>query len=533
MAAAVTMTLLIAMACGGASSQTAEETATPRPIPSPVTFRQEPEGVTLGDPAFEALPGARADSGRLGGSVYQIEMPDNWNGRLVLYMHGYGELAPEAQVSAPGVIRTYLILHGYAWGASSFSSTSSIPGRSADETAALWDFFVQKYGRPQYTYVTGQSMGGGASHIAAERYADRFDGALALCGSAGQTAGAAGQADFFAAAAYVAGVTQADFDASTDAASLIQDRILPALENPVAHAQWEDIMLDLTGGPRAFDREGFHFEEETNWGRAQTLVAARLAPNAGTAYQLGPLSTVSSDEFNRAVIRLPTNDELMRTFTEGEDTTGDLQIPLLSLHTTGDGQVPIQQAQILYDASMPPARAILVQRVFRDPGHWGLRTRSGRRLAALMFAEQGKKPDGENVLVDDLRSLTGKFELAPVPDRRKPIRSWASDRVVVSGVLPDGAPLTRDGWRCRRSRWAGTPCRTILPEIQGRHEIGVLAETEARLWRSGRGGLPLDEYAEPADVYPAATTVAGQRQNGDVQRELFDRGTRGWRPNDR
>src|SRR5881409_3904389 len=32
----------------------------PRPVPAPVAFRQEPEGVTLGDPAFEALPGARA-----------------------------------------------------------------------------------------------------------------------------------------------------------------------------------------------------------------------------------------------------------------------------------------------------------------------------------------------------------------------------------------------------------------------------------------------------------------------------------------
>ena len=53
-------------------------------------------------------------------------------------MHGYGELAPTAGVSAPG-IRRYLIGRGDAWGASSFSSTSLIPGRAADETAAVWD----------------------------------------------------------------------------------------------------------------------------------------------------------------------------------------------------------------------------------------------------------------------------------------------------------------------------------------------------------------------------------------------------------
>ena len=43
----------------------------------------------------------RCDFGRLGGSVYQIEVPDDWNGRLVLYMHGYGELGPETNAGPP------------------------------------------------------------------------------------------------------------------------------------------------------------------------------------------------------------------------------------------------------------------------------------------------------------------------------------------------------------------------------------------------------------------------------------------------
>ena len=67
--------------------------------------------VTLGDPAFEALPGAKADFGRLGGAVYQVEMPDKWNGRLVLFMHGYGELGPETSATAPD-FRRYLIGQG-------------------------------------------------------------------------------------------------------------------------------------------------------------------------------------------------------------------------------------------------------------------------------------------------------------------------------------------------------------------------------------------------------------------------------------
>src|SRR3990172_11551833 len=88
----ISLLLAALAALGGACD--GDDATTARPIPSPVTFRQEPEGVTLADPSFEALPGARADFGRLGGAVYRIEMPDDWNGRLVLDMHGFEELRP-------------------------------------------------------------------------------------------------------------------------------------------------------------------------------------------------------------------------------------------------------------------------------------------------------------------------------------------------------------------------------------------------------------------------------------------------------
>jgi pimeloyl-ACP methyl ester carboxylesterase len=449
-----------------------------------VAFRQEPEGVTLADPSFEALPGARADFGRLGGAVYQIEVPDNWNGRLVLEMHGFEELRPEASVSPPD-LRTYLILHGYAWGASSFSSTSSIPGRAADETAALWDYFTQKYGRPPWTYVTGFSMGGAAGHIAAERYPGRFDGALALCGSAGQAEGATTPVNHFVAGAYVAGVTQEEFDASTDPGRLVQDRILPALQDPVLHERWQNIMLELTGGPRAFDREGLHLEEDTNWPRAQLIVAARLAPNAGKTYRLGPLSNVSSDEFNRAAIRLPTNDELLRTFIEGNDITGDLQMPLLALHTTGDGQVPIEQARILQRRVDAAGKSdLLVQRVFSDPSHCGFTTAEQEASFEDLVAwvEQGEKPEGEDVLIDDLRELGGTFELAPRPGTSEADAvPGAAARAVIRGNLTlDGAPFD--------ARWLGAivrrdgliaPCQYTLPSVDdGQYEITVYAEAE-------------------------------------------------------
>ena len=53
-------------------------------------------------------------------------------------------------------------------------------------------------------------MGGAAAHIAAERQPERFDGVLGLCGSAGASPGLEDITFMFVAAAYAAGITQAD-----------------------------------------------------------------------------------------------------------------------------------------------------------------------------------------------------------------------------------------------------------------------------------------------------------------------------------
>jgi pimeloyl-ACP methyl ester carboxylesterase len=515
----LTVAAALALACdeeSGTAGSGSTATLEPRPLPSPVAYRQDPDGITLADPAFEPLPGARAEFGRLGGAVYQIEMPDDWNGRLVLQMHGFENLGPEARATAPD-FRRYLIGHGYAWAASSFSSTSSIPGRSADETAALWDYFARKYGRPAWTYVTGISMGGAASHIAAERYPERFDGALALCGSAGQSAGTSVLADYVAAGAYVAGVTQAEFDAAADRGALVGERVIPTLQNADAHRRFEDVMLDLTGGPRAFDREGFHAEEDTNWERAELLVTAGLAPNVDKTYTLGPNSSTPGDEFNRDVVRLRPNDALLPAFLDRNEVTGDVRIPLLTLHTTGDGQVPIEQARILRRRVDAAGKGdLLVQRVIRDPGHCGFTTAEQEAgfEALVAWVEGGARPDGDDVLLDDLRALEGKFELAPRPGTpAADAVPGAGDRATAHGVLTlDGSALDSNfvGAVVRKDGLF-SPCQyTLRPADGGVYEIVVSAQaevdgcgapgTEIVLWTFARN---MKLYSREALPWPA------------------------------
>jgi hypothetical protein len=58
-----------------------------RPGLTPVACRsQEWEAP---EPALEARPGAKAFSGRYDGGLYQIEIPEKWNGELMLSAHGY------------------------------------------------------------------------------------------------------------------------------------------------------------------------------------------------------------------------------------------------------------------------------------------------------------------------------------------------------------------------------------------------------------------------------------------------------------
>jgi len=398
----------LALSCsgGGSTKPEATLTATPRPLPSPVAFVPEPfPGFMLGDPTFEALPGARAYHGRLGGSVYQMEIPDDWNGRLVLYLHGSRDQFPTLSVDQPA-IREYLILNGFAWGASSFSRNDAALFLGADETAALWNLFVQRFGRPTYTYVTGQSMGGGGTTISVERFPDRFDGGLGLCGIVGSATLQDYFGDFFVAGAFVAGVTQEEFT-STPAAELIDGRIRPALLDPSARQRFEDVIIDLTGGPRPFDREGLALEEAPLWTRIPGLLQVGLYDNRETVYRLRPGTGVSSEEFNAAAIRVspaPLRD-LLRAISE---TTGDIKRPLLTMHTTGDFNVPLLHQQLLRERVEQAEKGdLLVQRTVREARHCAFTTDEWAAGVEDLIAwvERGEKPQGEDLLAEDLSDV--------------------------------------------------------------------------------------------------------------------------------
>ncbi len=487
--ACIALSFAIVGCDGGKKAETASTvtaaSATPRALPSAVVYRPDPQGIEIADPTFKALPGAKVEFGRLGGAGYRIEIPDDWNGKLVLYMHGFQSLAPKASIDPPG-IRQYLIENGYAWGASSFSSTALIPGRAADETAALWDLFAQKYGRPERTYIMGHSMGGAATNIAAERYGDRYDGALSMCGFAGQSAQTQIVGDYFFAGAYVAGVTQAEFDASTDLPKLVNERIRPALSDPANEKKFEDILISLTGGPRPFDRQGLRAEDGTNWMRADLLVPFRIPYNNDRTYEFGAASGVSSADFNARVVRIAPDMERVTAFNDGNEITGELQLPMLTLHTTGDWQVPIDQEQILRrEVDAAGKGDMLVQRVIQAAPHCGFS--DGEWIAgfeALVdWVEHGHKPEGENVLTNDLSHAGERFTLEPrFGSDAAALVPGAADRVTVTGTItidskPADAPYF---WIEVRHNGLRQVCSFDGDPPAGRYARTIAAGTEIR-----------------------------------------------------
>ncbi|MFD0523395.1 hypothetical protein [Paractinoplanes durhamensis] len=97
-------------------------TCTP-PVPSttqPGYVVLDPNCEATGTP-FTALAGAKVYTGIRDGAAYRIEVPQRWNGKLVVFAHGYRGTGTAVYVDNPD-LRAHYIDAGYAWAASSYAT---------------------------------------------------------------------------------------------------------------------------------------------------------------------------------------------------------------------------------------------------------------------------------------------------------------------------------------------------------------------------------------------------------------------------
>jgi pimeloyl-ACP methyl ester carboxylesterase len=365
---------------------------------------------------FDALPGTTTQRfwGVHNGAGYQIEVPQNWNGELVLYAHGFRGTGLELTVSMPR-IRAFLVANGYAWAASSYSKNGYDVKQGVKDTHALGEKFSGLVGHPRRTYITGHSMGGHITGVAIEQYPRAYAGALPMCGVMGDNELFDYFLDFNLVAQALAGV-QAQFPFPADYQTAVVPGVKAALGPAypfVLNAQGASLLgvtQNISGGQRPSFATSF-----AAWGNFLFTVGVTggdigVAPgnvqdNSEMVYQIDSNPALSPAEIalNDAVLRVMQDPQGRHPNGLGNipPISGQLPIPVLSLHTIGDLFVPISMEQIYARrVAAQGLAARLVVRAIRDHGHCGFAVQEEERAFGdlVNWVEDGVKPAGDDIL---------------------------------------------------------------------------------------------------------------------------------------
>jgi hypothetical protein len=118
------------------------------------------------------------------GATYLMEVPANWNGTLFLYSHGYvvpGSPNPATDVGDPAT-RVFLLTNGFALAGSSYATTGWAIHEALIDQIAVLDLFDSTFGHPIATIAWGHSLGGIITAGLIQRNPKRFAAAQPMCG---------------------------------------------------------------------------------------------------------------------------------------------------------------------------------------------------------------------------------------------------------------------------------------------------------------------------------------------------------------
>jgi len=372
---------------------------------------------------FNALPGTTTDRywGIHTGAGYRVEVPKNWNGALVLYCHGYRGTGLELTVSNPS-IRQYLINNGFAWAASSYRTNSYDVKAGVMDTHALAKFFNGLVGKPKRTYIIGHSMGGHITGVAIEQYPKSFDGALPMCGVMGDNELFDYFLDYQVVAQWLT-ETNVGYPFPLDYTTVNVPQMKLELGGAAPGFPYtlssDGVMLRtatkyFSGGERPLFNQAFTyslynanflFGQGISYDTRSNLVPGIVNDNTDRVYQLDDDPALSAEEIllNAEVLRVAADPQGRHPsgLANIPSISGDIKIPVLSLHTVGDLFVPFLMEQIYAQRVAEKGKSdLLVQRIIRDIIHCGFTTAEQEVAFAdlVNWVENGTKPAGDDVL---------------------------------------------------------------------------------------------------------------------------------------
>jgi pimeloyl-ACP methyl ester carboxylesterase len=114
------------------------------------------------------VTGTLADS-----TAYTLAKPEMWNGTVLVDLDSLGMNADYSN---------WLYAHGVARAGITRLNVGSLMDKAAADMVEALDVFTARFGKPTRPIVWGNSLGGQAAVVAAQRYPDRFVAALPHCG---------------------------------------------------------------------------------------------------------------------------------------------------------------------------------------------------------------------------------------------------------------------------------------------------------------------------------------------------------------
>jgi pimeloyl-ACP methyl ester carboxylesterase len=359
-------------------------------------------------------------TGTLAGAKYEIEMPRTWNGTLLLFSHGYRAAQPappdfapvptdaqDAQDAPTDAVATALLAKGYALAGSAYASNGWAVADGVTAGEQLHDFFVQKVGKPDRTYVWGESLGGLVTELLAEKHPDWIAGAAPLCGVLGgtnlnfdlamdvaygvKTLLAPGlktddYASYDEAQASFAQAQKAVLAATNSTAGLGKLLLLAALvDAPTRTANYDGSTLQSRGGALvegiltglAF---GTTVRQELEGrvggnpsGNEDADYAARVSTSERALIEsVAPGSTAANLALLANGSRVAPDAAARAKFATLGTPTGAITVPTLTLHTEADPLVLVQNESVFAGkvAASEAKTADLVQLYTKAPAHY-------------------------------------------------------------------------------------------------------------------------------------------------------------------
>jgi hypothetical protein len=376
---------------------------------------------------FTALPGATAYWGVHTNAGFRAEVPANWNGSLVVWAHGLRGAGLELTVENHP-LRALLIPLGFAWAASSYSRNDYDVTSGVQTTHALLQHLNGLIGHPDRVYLTGASLGGHVTAVSIEQYPQAYDAGLSICGVLADYELFDYFLDFNAAAQQLGtGSSQFPVDPIPYITTIVPQikvnlSAVPGGWPTVLNAnglRLKQLVELRSGGERPnFDEAWFfwntfpslasgpgNFLFDLGTGDGTLPRAPGVAvDNSDIVYQfdLNPALSPEEQAFNDAVVRV-TADPQARVggLRQVPQISGDIGIPVLTLHNLGDLFVPFHnETEYAKRVDAHGKSDLLVQRAIRGVNHCDFTPAefSTAFFDLVNWVEAGVKPAGDNLL---------------------------------------------------------------------------------------------------------------------------------------